>query len=169
MKNPKFLIPAILGISIILFVATSFTNDEPAYYYSGGYSPVFMERVDLEKSVSYKPEGKNLVTTGKIYIKDNYIYVNEKYKGIHVIDNTDKYNPKNIGFITAPGCIDMAAKGNILYLDNSVDLVAFDLDTKEVTKRIINVFPEPKSPENTVYYGNNRPEDMILVEWKLNK
>jgi hypothetical protein len=131
----------------------------------GVYKPVFMKRADLENSVAYQQGARALTNPGKIYSKPPYIYVNERYKGIHVINNTDPAHPVSEGFITAPGCIDMAVKDNVLYLDNSVDLVAFDLNTKKVTQRVKNVFPEPVGPDNSSYYGI-REEDMILVEWK---
>jgi hypothetical protein len=61
----------------------------------------------------------------------------------------------------------MAVKGNILYLDNAVDLVSFDLDAKEVTKRIRDVFPEPAAPGDSYsYFYGERPKDYILVEWR---
>jgi hypothetical protein len=63
-----------------------------------------MTRADLEKSVFYQPVGRNLEDPGKIYYKFPYIYVNEKYKGIHLINNSDPQNPVKEGFIVAPGC-----------------------------------------------------------------
>jgi hypothetical protein len=62
----------------------------------------------------------------------------------------------------------MAVKGNILYVDNAVDLVSFDLNTKQVTKRIRDVFPEPLPPEDFRYYHINRPAGYVLVAWKKN-
>lgn len=132
------------------------------------YVPVFMERSELEKSVSYQSVGRDLVLPGKIYYKSPYIYINEKYKGVHIINNSDPAHPVNEAFIIAPGCIDMAVKGNIIYLDNAVDLVAFNLDSKQVTNRIKNVFPEPFAPDNTFYLSMNRPEGSVLVAWKKN-
>jgi hypothetical protein len=138
--------------------------------YGGGttYSPIFMERAELEHSVFYKQGERKLTNPGKIYCRSRYIFVNERYKGVHVIDNSDPSNPVNEGFIVAPGCIDMAMKGDVMYLDNAVDLVAFDFATKRVTERIRNVLPEPAAPDRTVYYGDRRQkgEDLILVGWE---
>jgi len=131
------------------------------------YSPVFMSREALERSVKYIPGARDMIQTGKIYYRAPYIFVNERYKGVHVINNANPANPVNEGFILAPGCIDMAVKDNILYLDNAVDLVSFDLDSKQVTKRIKNVFPEPLPPDDFMFNPNyKRPKDYILVEWK---
>jgi len=154
---------SILFFVLTLFASTSFSPWNPI---DTTYSPVFMSREALENSVKYIPGAREMIQTGKIYYLAPYIYVNERYKGVHVINNTNPAYPVKEGFILAPGCIDMAVKGNILYLDNSVDLVSFDLSSKQVTKRIRNVFPEPLPPEDFTYYGVRRPQGYILVEWK---
>jgi len=133
------------------------------------YSPVFLSREALENSVKYIAGAREMIQTGKIYYRTPYIFVNERYKGVHVINNTNPAHPVNEGFILAPGCIDMAVKGNILYLDNSVDLVSFDLVKKQVTKRIRNVLPEPLPPEDFRSHWMERPKGYVLVEWKKTK
>jgi hypothetical protein len=130
-----------------------------------------MKREMLESSVKMLEPAK-VVKPGRIYIKDNYIFINEKYHGVHIINNADPSNPVNEGFLRIPGCLDMAMKGNILYTDNAVDLIAIDLsfpDNIMVTKRIKNIFPEllpPVTDEIPWYYrADNRPENTIIVEW----
>lgn len=137
-----------------------------AYIYpTTTYVPVFMERPELERSVFYQPGARDLVDPGKIYYKAPYIYVNERYKGIHVINNSRPGAPQREGFIVAPGCIDIAIKGDILYLDNAVDLVAFNLATGQVSERVKAIFPEPLSPDGYPAYVE-RPDDFVLVGWK---
>jgi hypothetical protein len=124
-----------------------------------------MERKELEKSVSFMEQGKEMKNPGKIYYKHPYLFVNEKYKGVHIFDNTDPENPVKKGFIAVPGCIDMAVKDHVIYLDNAVDLVTFDLNRKTILVRIPNVFPELSPPNGYVRYDYNRDENLILVEW----
>jgi hypothetical protein len=153
---------------LVIVLLSGWTFNEP-FHNKMSYTPVFMSRETLENSVRYIPGARDMLQTGKIYYREPYIYVNERYKGVHVINNSDPYRPVNEGFILAPGCIDMAVKGNILYLDNAVDLVSFDLDSKQVTKRLQNVFPEPSSPDGFFPVGfYSRPAGYILVEWKEN-
>ena len=133
------------------------------------WTPVFMKRTDLEQSVKYVAESRPLKNPGKIYCKEPYIYVGELYKGVHVINNSNPEHPVNEGFIIAPGCVDMAVKENILYMDNAVDLVAFDLITRQVTQRIKEMLPEPPAPGYSFYYPiYSRPNEMILVGWEKN-
>ena len=155
MKKAIFLLTVLLLLNVSFYV--------PAF--TGDYIPVFMDRTELEKSVSYRPEGRELKNPGKIYYKAPYLFINERYKGIHVINNSDPVHPANEGYIIAPGCIDLAVKGEILYIDNSVDLVAFHLGRREVTHRERNVFPEPSAPDGS-YFSLRPSPDAVIVEWK---
>jgi hypothetical protein len=154
---------------ILLFCSVDPVPSEPF-----PYRPIVMTRQMLESSVEMLNAAK-LVRPGKIYIKDNYIFINEKYHGIHIINNTDPSNPVKEGFLRIPGCIDMAMKGNILYADNAVDLIAVDLSDMNnilITKRIKEIFPEHSPPGYDWlpwnYQAENRPENTIIVEWEKN-
>jgi hypothetical protein len=157
---------------IVCFILLTAFSDQTENYSESGYIPVLMSRTEMEKSIRYA-EPRALTQIGKIYTKDDYIFISQKYKGIHVIDNHDPANPVNAGFIVVPGCLDMAVKANTMYVDNAVDLIAVDLlsipDLK-VTGRIQNVFPELLPPDLTylpeVYKSANRPENTIIVEWR---
>ena len=158
---------------LFLFVPMLFMQDDVPFYNDSEYFPVLMQRSDLEKSILYR-DAQEIKTVGKLYYKDGFIFLNEKYKGIHVIDNANPSDPKNIGFINIPGCIDIAIKNNSLYADNAVDLVAIDLagslDKLNVTKRIKNVFPEPTPPDLDFipwqFSITERPEKTIIVGWE---
>jgi hypothetical protein len=84
-----------------------------------------------------------LKNVGKIYLKDQYLFVNEQGKGMHILDNSTPSQPKNVGFIAIPGSMDMAVMGNYLYADNFTDIVVLDisnpLKAKEID-RIKNAF-----------------------------
>jgi hypothetical protein len=136
------------------------------------YFPVLMERDDLEVSVKFC-DAREIANPGKIYYKDQVIYLNEKYQGVHVIDNSDPFNPQNSGFINIPGCIDIAIKNNSLLADNATDLVAIDISNVEnlsLTDRIQNVFPESTPPDLDyipyMFSVANRPQNTIIVGWK---
>ncbi len=136
----------------------------PSQY--SGWTPYFMQRADLEKSVFMAPETRELVDPGKLWIAGDKIYVVERYKGVHIIDNSDPANPRPTGFLVAPGCMDVALHGNVIYLDNAVDLVAFNLTSGTETSRLRNYFPEPASPAGDRYYNSSNRDGMILVGWR---
>ncbi|GAA4437131.1 hypothetical protein GCM10023091_15940 [Ravibacter arvi] len=70
---------------------------------------------------------RSLEQPGKIYVKDNYLFINEIKKGIHIIDNSNPSSPRQVSFINIPGNGDLAVKDNILYADSYMDLVAIDI------------------------------------------
>tara|TARA_R110002050_G_scaffold98209_4_gene204163 strand:+ start:11204 stop:11599 length:396 start_codon:yes stop_codon:yes gene_type:complete len=130
-----------------------------------------MQREDLEKSI--KLDGPRAIKDfGKIYIKDSLLFINEKYEGIHVVDNSDPSNPENLAFIVIPGSIDISILNDVIYADNAVDLVAFRYNGSDITllDRNRNVFPELVPPQGEQYYFNyniNRPENTVIVKWVL--
>ena len=70
---------------------------------------------------------RELVNPGKIYFYNNYIFINERNEGIHVIDNTNPENPQNISFINMPGNADISIKNNVLLGDSYFFLVSLDI------------------------------------------
>jgi hypothetical protein len=161
----KLTLPAIL---LLYFLLSGF-DFEP---YDSDYEPVFMFRSELEKSI--RLEGaRQIENPGKIYIKDQYVFIVEKYLGIHVIDNSNPEDPENFVFFHIDGCIDMAMKDNILYADNAVDLISVSVNSSltgiEVKQRIRNVFPEVKAPDGRELTSRERmarPDNTVLVRWK---
>lgn len=115
--------------------------------------PVYMEFADFRSSFS-KSDPIEISQPGKIYFKDDYLFVNEVGKGIHVIDNSDPSNPQKTGFYEIMGNVDMAIRGNILFADSYIDLVAIDItdiDNPFEINRIENIFPEVV-PEGDGWY-----------------
>ena len=133
---------SILLISLSLFSGCLKDSCTNVYSYKL-YKPIYMSYDALRGAVK-STVAEELHSTGKIYYKAPYIFINEVDKGIHIIDNADPANPQNLSFINIPGNIDIAVKDNILYADSYIDLVAIDisdpLNVKEVS-RSMNVFP----------------------------
>lgn len=82
--------------------------------------------------------------SGKIYAWKNYLFINDKNEGVHIIDNTDHFNPKKISFLKIPRNMDIAIKDEKLYADSGMDLVVFsisDINNIKEVSRIEDVFP----------------------------
>ena len=135
------------------------------------YEPVILERSEFNNSTSLQTTPEIIVNSGKIYVKDNFIFINERNKGFHIINNTDPSNPQNIAFLNVLGSSDLTIKGNAIYVNNATDLLALALDTQagtvEVTKRVPNAFPQITSPFGNLYYNIN--ENEVVVDWVLNE
>lgn len=65
------------------------------------------------------------------------MYINERFEGIHVIDNRDPSSPQNVAFLDIPGNIDLAVNGDALYADSYVDLVTIDISNPKKSERKI--------------------------------
>ena len=146
-------------------------NDEETYYPESEYVPVLMKYDDLLTSVVQLP-AKEIKKPGKIYVFNDYLFIVEKYKGFHVINNSNPASPVISAFMSVPGCIDIAVKDDILYADNATDLVSINISDKNnmfQTGRVPNIFPELLPPNNTSipYWFNkeNRPVNTVIVGW----
>ncbi len=111
---------------IFLFLITIFvTSCDKDKLIVEGMAPVYISATDFTVVKSLPPQAfENL---GKIVNVGNYIFINEKEKGIHVIENSDPSNPQNIRFLNIPGNLEFTIKGNILYADNSIHLLVIDI------------------------------------------
>lgn len=132
------------------------------------YEPIYLNRGDFENSVILKDK-LPIDTSGKIYVKDNFLFINELNKGFHVYDNSDPSNPVATKFIKAPGSTDLAIRENIIYINQATDLIAVEYNTNtnelSLTKRVENAFPPLRSPDGFDAY--NIPENSVVVDWKL--
>lgn len=135
-------------------------------------TPTYMSLEDLRSSVKVSPP-QSLQKPGKIYFKDNLIFINEELKGIHIVDNKDPGSPAFIGFIEVPGNVDMAIRDNILYADSYVDLVAFDISNPEDIQnvgRLKDIFPPVIPPTIDIYginYDEINEERGVIVGWEV--
>ncbi len=95
---------------------------------------------------------------GKIFSNDRLLLINDVRRGIHVFDNTDLNRPIKIGFLPIAGNLDMIVVDDLLYADNYMDLLAFDmadLNNIQFLSRTKDVFPFDdinEEGEYLVYY-----------------
>ncbi len=134
----RICIPVFLGVAL-----TGCMKDKVTRTYKIS-TPVYEVLTRFRESVKSQP-ALQVSNPGKITVDGKYIFLSEPFVGIHVIDNSDSHNPKNVSFINIPGNEDMAIKGNTLYADCYGDLVSFDISDplNAVAKNFtINVFPD---------------------------
>lgn len=160
-------------ISLTCFVVLAFSGCQEKVvdrYYAN--VPVYMNRSEFKSAVKVA-SAEEISEPGKIYFKDNFIFINEYLKGIHVIDNTDPANPDFVSFIKIPGNVDMAIKENILYADSYTDLVALDIsdiDNIREVGRVDSIFPytlPPVMEENQLPFGQVDTRKGIVVGWEV--
>jgi hypothetical protein len=104
--------------------------------------PVLMQVQEIRDGLATEP-ARDLEVPGKIYVQGNYLFINEHKKGIHVLDNSNPAAPRKLSFISIPGSVDLAVRGNTLYTDSYMDLVVFDISNPEnivPVRRVEDVF-----------------------------
>jgi hypothetical protein len=111
--------------------------------------------------------------SGKIYAYRDYIFVNEPYAGVHVINNSSPESPVKQGFIKIPGNIDISIKDDYLFADSLQDLLVLDIsDINNINQvaRVEGVLQDnifwPFEAE-IVESGNWDPNTEILVGWEV--
>lgn len=165
MKLTLHSVQSIFGLFLLagLFQGCLHDKCENTYRYSV-YEPIYMSYEELRDAVASEP-ARDLENPGKIYVKDNFLFVNEVDKGIHVYDNTNPSSPQNIAFINIPGNVDMSIKNNVLYADSYIDLVAINIsDPQNVTEisRVEDVIPQ----RQYVFRNTYDPANGVAIGWE---
>lgn len=130
--------------------------------------PITMSVADFRASVKLVAP-REIEESGKIYIYEDYIFINDKMKGILIVDNT-YFDPEKISYIEIPQNTDFAVKDDVLYANSGMDMVTFDIrdiHNIKIKERLENVFefsyPElPASVQYADLSGFNQNETVIL-------
>ncbi|OAV45548.1 LVIVD repeat-containing protein [Lewinella sp. 4G2] len=99
------------------------------------------------------------------YVYQQYLFMVEDNKGLHIIDNSDTHNPVPITWMEVPGGQGLAVRNDILYINQYTDLIAFDLSdptTPEFISRTEDVF-EPNSVFTSVL-----SDGRFVANWAAN-
>ncbi|MGK0413455.1 MAG: hypothetical protein ACJA1B_001658 [Polaribacter sp.] len=128
------------------------------------YDPIVLTTTEFENSILVQ-EKKSVEEASKIYIIDDFIFINDKRTGFHIFDNSNPSNPIQKKFLKAPGATDIAIRNNVLYINQATDLVVLTFDfnalTAVVSKRVKNVFPPLQAPNGEWFYE----EGKVVVNW----
>lgn len=163
---PISLVLIYLGIVALGLQSCNDTCEE-VYTYTM-LEPVYRTAKEIRATTVTVETPRDLVDPGKIYFKQPYIFINEKNKGIHVINNSNNRNPQNVAFLNIPGNVDIAVRGNVLYADSYIDLLAIDISdpqSAEVLNRVEDAFAKgfQYNTENDSYIVSLEPVEYTDV------
>jgi len=159
------------SLTLIIYVFSCDTYDESVEDFTAeGLRPVYisMEEADIIKSLP----PQSVEQLGKIYYKDDLIYVGEQGRGVHIVDNTNPEQPNRIGFIQIPGNKDISIKSNLMYADNFRDLLTIDItDMNNIVEidRIVDVYAEIPQSYPTLHEGYFEcvdPSKGLVMKWE---
>lgn len=136
------------------------------------YEPEYFGWKEFRAAIRSEP-ARAIAKRGKIHVQGTRLFVNEPNQGVHVFDNADPEHPRAVAFLRIPGNLDLAVKGDVLFADSFVDLVALDIgalpEIRELNRQV-DVFPydafqvadgEPVYTTSTI--DRNRG---VVVAWK---
>jgi len=165
-----------LNFLLVVIVATSLLSCEKED--SGKYADYLVAR-PLTISLEEFKNGVDVTVpqpineSGKIYAYENYIFINDKLKGVHVIDNSDPSSPTKVAFIKIAGNVDISVKNNFLYADSLTDLIVLDIsdiNNIQIVNRLENVLRDnviwPLEADIFEYDDWGNP-DNVLIGWEV--
>lgn len=162
----------------LLFAITFITmwsciNDNVEYEIVNVATPELMSKSEFRTSVEVLPP-QTIDESGKIYAYNDYIFVNDEFLGVHIIDNTNPEAPNAIAFLKIPGNVDISIKNNYLYADSSTDLVVFDISNIndiQPIERLEDVFSvydyQIPLEAQEVNWNNFNYETQVIVGWTV--
>ena len=147
-----------------------------------GLKPVYIAEAENVVEVQDAIGFENL---GKIVYANPYLLINERFKGIHIVDNSNPSDPVKIAFLKIPGNTDFTLKGQYLYANHGSDLKTFlingneanfeiDLPSLEETQIISDLFSTEENnqisalfpPDYQGFFECVDPDKGIVVGWE---
>jgi len=152
-------INGLIAIFLLTILGSSCEKETTGEEYYNVAVPVVKPIAEFRAMVRVS-EPRGIEEAGKIYSYEDYVFINDTEKGVHIIDNSDHRAPVKIKFLEIPKNTDIAVKNNMLFANSAMDLVVFDLSDMNNIKqeaRIKDVFP------NRLY---NAPAGAAFVDYE---
>ena len=100
-------LPFVLSLITLFYIACDSQEDDGEFADFLVARPLIMSRAEFANGVDIVPP-RPIDESGKVYAYQDYIFVNDKSKGVHVIDNSSPQRPVKIAFIEIPGNVDIS-------------------------------------------------------------
>lgn len=152
----------ILIMAAVMILPVSCLKDQTTETYTF-YRPVYMTRAEV-RATAQSTLPMPVSAPGKIFLLNNFVFLNEIDKGIHIIDISDPAKPVNVSFLRIPGCMDMAVRGNYLYADCYTDLVTIDI--ADPRKAQVKQFIQGVFPHRRYTNGFVADTSLVITEWQ---
>ncbi|MFK7755675.1 MAG: LVIVD repeat-containing protein [Flavobacteriales bacterium] len=160
---------------LLLLITLSFLSckDKTEAIYMAN-TPIYQDFESFRNTDFSLTPAREISQAGKLWVKDNYLFVVDLLSGVHFFDNTNPSNPINLGFLEIYACSDIAVSGNQLYADSYHDLLTFnisDIQNPQLHCRSLDVF-DFKAMQGLSGYDTSLPatgvipEKGVILGWK---
>jgi hypothetical protein len=160
-----------IRLVVIVLLSMFWSSCEKEDLVVKGMSPIYISYDDFSGIKSIAP--MDFVNTGKIVNVNNYLFINEKDKGIHVVNNTNPNSPKNEYFWQILGNKEFTISGDVLYADNGKHLIVIDiLDFSKIyvissIKDVYEIEPIDEFPKSHIgWFECFKSNKGILIGWE---
>lgn len=152
------ILPLVLFVAVCLQL-TSCNNDEDISVETVAVTvPVIKSKSEFRNSITIG-DAQPTNSDGKIYVYTDLLFYIAQNSGIHIFNNQNPASPVNLAFIQLDGVNDISVKNNILYADNYMDLVVFDisdLSNIQLVNTEEDMLPHYATfPNDVLYYQGN--------------
>ena len=159
----------LLFICLITLQSCIYWGSDDEIVVGSGYTPITVSREIFESTIELQ-QNRPVINAGKIYVKDDFLFINEDKEGFHIYNNEDPQTPESISFLKVPGSTDLAVRGNVLFVHHFIDLLSieYNFNTNEIINitRIPDVFPQLNSPDGYEAAFFDIPEDKIIIGYE---
>lgn len=145
--------PMIMNLCLCFFLFLTSCIEEETIVVNGA-APIYQSADNFSNIVfeAAQPSRHH----GAIIVYKNYILINEKFKGIHVFDNSNPNLPVKIGFLRLDGNVSFTVNGDVLFADNSIHLISIDIS--DFSKpRVLSFLP--------FHYGNSLSQEIFPLDF----
>ena len=122
----RWSVPALLAASATMTTATAPDDGGSSISSFSSREPVYLGYAELRGAVR-TVEPRPLEDVGRVYVYEDFLFLNARNEGVHVIDNSDPTEPRPVSFIEIPGNTELEIRDGVLFADSYVDLVAIEL------------------------------------------
>ena len=164
----------ILLLSVIATFAFSLTGCKK-YKNKEVYAncPVYMDYASFRNSFSFEKDVA-IGGAGNIFVYNQYIFLSEEDKGIHIINNSNPAAPVVEGFMNIPGNTQMAVKGTYLYANSYIDMLVIDLSNitnPTLVNRMTDVFEyaTPAIKDDQYPVADVHKDKGVVIGWDIEK
>lgn len=158
-------------LSILLFFSLLSCKKPP--FSADTLIPEYFEALDFSEIVSLEPQP--IINQGMIVKVGDFLFINDKKRGIHVVDNSQPGDPFYFLFWKIPGNQVFTINSNYLYADNGPHMLVInisDFENIQYESYIENVFYEnmiDQFPEDAVsgqFFKCPDPEKGLVKTWR---